>query len=287
MRAALVVLLAFGAQLGSTSASAQRMDASDASASGTGLRYDLTIDLGITLGATAFWASFELLAPVLATSCHWCDRNSDGSDSLNGFDRGVRKALRWHDTKSADILSTVFSFGLAPLAGVGVGALIAAHDQRLGEIPEDILIVGESAMLALDLTQITKFSVSRERPNVHARTPAERAARRASSDNLSFFSGHTSLAFALATSAGTIASMRHYRLAPWMWIAGLTLAATSGYLRIAADRHYATDVITGMVAGSAVGVAVPYLGHQPRAAGVHMALAPLPEGQGVALLGVF
>lgn len=282
-----LVLLALGAQLGAKPASAQAGDAAKPGAPGTELRYDLKLDLGITLGATVFWASFELLAPVLATSCHWCDRNSDGSDSLNGFDRGVRKALRWNDTKSADILSTVFSFGLAPLAGVGVGALVAAHDQRLAEIPEDILIVAESAMLTLDLTQIAKFSSSRERPNVHARTPAERAARHASSDNLSFFSGHTSLAFALATSAGTIASMRHYRLAPLMWIAGLALATTSGYLRIAADRHYATDVLTGIAVGSAVGFAVPYLAHRPRGAGVCVAVTPLPEGQGLTLLGVF
>jgi membrane-associated phospholipid phosphatase len=284
---AVLVLLALGAQLGTMPAAAQAGDAAKPGAPGTELRYDLKLDLGITLGATAFWVSFELLSPVLATSCHWCDRNPDGSDSLNGFDRGVRKALRWNDTKSADILSTVFSFGLAPLAGLGVGALIAAHDQRLTEIPEDILIVAESAMLTLDLTQIAKFSISRERPNVHARTPAERIARRASSDNLSFFSGHTSLAFALATSAGTIASMRHYRLAPLMWIAGLTLATISGYLRIAADRHYATDVLTGVAVGSAVGVAVPYLAHRPREAAVHVALAPLPGGQGLTLLGVF
>jgi len=287
MRVGLLILLALSSQLRAASAMAQATVAGNAGAPDTALRYDLALDLSITLGATALWASLELLTPVLASPCRWCDRSSDGSDSLNGFDRGVRNALRWNDTRSANTLSTVFSFVLAPLAGIGVGTLIAAHDQRLSEIPEDLLIVAESAMLALDLTDVTKFTVSRERPDVHARTPAERAARRTNSDNLSFFSGHTTLAFALATSAGTIASMRRYQLAPWMWIAGLALAATSGYLRIAADRHYATDVIAGIAVGSGVGVAVPYLGHRRRADGLHLALAPLPAGEGVTLLGVF
>src|SRR6059058_3168029 len=76
----------------------------------------------------------------------------------------------------------------------------------------------------------------------------------AAGDNLSFFSGHATLAFALATSAGTVASMRHHRLAPVMWAVGLLLATTGGYLRIAADRHYATDVLTGALVGSAVGI---------------------------------
>jgi len=83
-----------------------------------------------------------------------------------------------------------------------------------------------------------------------SRTPEERARLHKNSDNLSFFSGHATLAFALAVSAGTIASMRHHKLAALMWATGLVLASTGAYLRIAADRHYATDVIMGMVVGT-------------------------------------
>ena len=48
-----------------------------------------------------------------------------------------------------------------------------------------------------------------------------------------------------------------------MWIAGLSFATTGAYLRIAADRHYATDVLTGALVGSAIGFSVPYLAHRP------------------------
>ncbi len=77
--------------------------------------------------------------------------------------------------------------------------------------------------------------------------------------HVSFFSGHTALAFSFAVSAGTIASMRSYPNAGWVLGSGLALATTTGYLRIAADHHYFTDVLVGAVVGSAIGWAVPKL----------------------------
>ena len=82
-----------------------------------------------------------------------------------------------------------------------------------------------------------------------------------SDDNLSFFSGHTTLAFAVATAAGTINTLRGYRLAPLVWGAGMTMAVSVGYLRIAADKHYFSDVMTGAVVGSLIGVGVPLIFH--------------------------
>jgi membrane-associated phospholipid phosphatase len=41
------------------------------------------------------------------------------------------------------------------------------------------------------------------------------------------------------------------------------MAALTGYLRIAADKHYFTDVLVGAIVGSAIGVAVPYFAHRP------------------------
>ena len=42
---------------------------------------------------------------------------------------------------------------------------------------------------------------------------------------------------------------------------GLSMAAFTGYLRIAADKHYLSDVLTGAIVGSAVGFVVPYFLH--------------------------
>jgi membrane-associated phospholipid phosphatase len=253
---------------------------------GPGLHYDLSSDLAITGGAAALFVSLELLTPALVKSCRWCDRNPDGSDALNSVDAAARKALRWDATQTADVLSSVFSYVLAPLAGIGVGAMVTAHDQRLAEMPEDMLIVAESAFIAIALDQFAKIAFARERPDVHARTARERARLHTAADNLSFFSGHTTLAFALATSAGTIASMRGYRLAPVMWATGLSLATVSGWLRIAADRHYLTDVLTGAAFGAAIGFVVPYL-HRERPARFQMSAVPLSRGSVIMLSGVF
>ncbi|MDB4987793.1 MAG: hypothetical protein JWN04_2971, partial [Myxococcaceae bacterium] len=47
--------------------------------------------------------------------------------------------------------------------------------------------------------------------------------------------------------------------APLIWALGVPLAALTGYLRLAADKHYFTDVLTGALVGSAVGFLVPWL----------------------------
>ncbi len=70
---------------------------------------------------------------------------------------------------------------------------------------------------------------------------------------------------ALSKASGTPrASLRGYRGAPYVWALGVPLALLSGYLRIAADRHYTSDVLLGAALGSLFGGLVPWLLHRPR-----------------------
>jgi membrane-associated phospholipid phosphatase len=251
------------------------------------MRINLPVDLTVTGAGWALWLTLELTKSAWAVPCRWCDRDSAGRDDLNALDASARNALRWTDVRTANTLSNVFSFGLAPAAGIAIGTVLAANEHRLREVPADLLVVAESAAIAMDVNEISKYAVARERPDVHARTPRERAASHSVSDNLSFFSGHATLAFALATSAGTIASMRHYKLAPVMWVSGMVLASTGAYLRIAADRHYATDVLTGMAVGGGIGFGVPYFFHRANPMEPHFSPLPLPDGAGLSYSGVF
>jgi membrane-associated phospholipid phosphatase len=207
------------------------------------------LHLAIVVGGTAAYVSSEtVLKDELAPDrCRWCQDN--------GLDRGVRDGLRWGDTRRANQLSNLTAFALTPVVSA---SLLGAAGYGGGRWLEDGLALAESAVATGLVTQVVKISVGRRRPYVSA----DDAPSVTVEDNLSFFSGHTSLTFALATSAGTIASMRGDRLAPYLWASGLALAATSAYLRIAADRHWFTDVATGAVAGSAIGVAVPRLVHR-------------------------
>lgn len=256
--------------------------------SNAALSYDLPVDISVTLGAGVLALSLELLASKLAPStCHWCDRNSDGSDSLNRFDASIRDSLRWNDTRAADTASTVIGYGIVPLTSVGLGALLVYRDHRTDEFLVDALLVAEATAIALNVNQITKFAFARERPEVHFRSATDRAALSSTEDNLSFYSGHTTFAFALAASTATVATLRRYRLAPVVWVAGMLLASTTGYLRVAADKHYATDVITGAVMGTAMGVGIPYLAHHPASSGISVAVTttPVPNGAGFMVMG--
>jgi membrane-associated phospholipid phosphatase len=71
------------------------------------------------------------------------------------------------------------------------------------------------------------------------------------------------MAFALAASSGTVASMRGYRLSPLVWGSGMALAAATAYARIASDDAWLTDTLAGAGLGTAVGVLVPLLLHAP------------------------
>jgi membrane-associated phospholipid phosphatase len=84
---------------------------------------------------------------------------------------------------------------------------------------------------------------------------------RSGEDNVSFYSMHTSFAFSIVAATGTVAGLRGYDSAPYIWGIGMPLAALTGFMRIAADRHYLTDVLTGAAVGTALGIALPRLMH--------------------------
>lgn len=227
-----------------------------------GLRTDARVDVPVAAGAAGLWIGLELLKGTLApASCRVCDRRADGSDALDTPDASVRAALRWNDTASAAVASNVTGFLLAPVASLGMGSIAAAADDRSHEAPANALVLIEAAALAGSLDEIVKLLVARQRPFAHFRDPAAIVPLDAD-ENLSFYSGHTSLAFSLAVASGTIASMRRYPLAPVVWASTLPIALVTGYLRIAADRHYFTDVLVGALLGSAVGFVVPFVFHR-------------------------
>jgi membrane-associated phospholipid phosphatase len=209
----------------------------------------------VTLAGAAGWIATDVLEARLAPSrCRWC--------SVDSADAQVREALVWRGTSAAATISDITGFVLAPMAALGLDTLAAAHDRAAGNVPEDALLVAEATVVAEDVTQLTKFFVGRERPFVHALPVEEKAFRpEPSGNNLSFFSGHTSEAFALAAASGTISTMRGYRWAATTWSIGGALAATTAYLRIAADKHWFTDVVVGAIVGAGIGFAMPYLFH--------------------------
>lgn len=241
------------------------------------LRYDTPIDLTVTGVGGASWITSELLKKDLApSSCRIC--------ATNGFDTGVRDGLRWNEPGAANTVSNALGFGVIPAFALGGAALAAAHDDRARGIGADVLVIAEAGVLAADVNQLTKFLVGRQRPCAHFVDPAHPCTGGGADDNVSFFSGHTSVTMAFAVASGTVAQMRGYRWAPVLWATLPALSLLTGYLRIAADEHWATDVLTGAVVGAGIGFALPYVFHRPESSsGASASLTAAPLG----VAGVF
>ena len=94
------------------------------------------------------------------------------------------------------------------------------------------------------ITNIVKMAVKRQRPDSFYKTRAD-----ADDSFRSFFSGHTSTTFALGTSNAILLSKAYPANSKLIWFTNLSLAAATGYLRIAGDKHYMTDVFCGGIVG--------------------------------------
>jgi membrane-associated phospholipid phosphatase len=89
----------------------------------------------------------------------------------------------------------------------------------------------------------------------------------------SFWSGHTSLAFAAAAAGGSVAEIRGYAGWPLGPCRRFTAATGTGYLRLAGDRHWLSDVLAA-AAGTAVGFVVPWLHRGVTSGGVSASVLP-------------
>lgn len=231
------------------------------------LRHDVPADLIITTSTLGVLVASELAKGDLGPrACRWCDREKH-VDHLNLFDRSARRALRWEHPSGAARASDALAFLGIPALTLGGLAGAAVDEDASRKIGVDTLVVVQSAAIGALVNQAVKFAAARERPFAHAgqlapdgyegATPEARYV----DENLSFYSGHTSVSFALANASGMVATLRGYRLAPALWATGVTLAAVTGWLRMAADRHYFTDVLVGALMGSAAGILLPLAFH--------------------------
>lgn len=242
------------------------------------LHFNGFIDVPITVAVASSYGVSELLvkARLAPRAPYWDDRDTNGADILAPLDR-LATRLRWASPQTAGhisdgglALSAVSALGL----GVGVGSF--DHDTP-AHLAENGIIVLEAMSTAMAMNQITKFFAGRQRPCAHFGLDRDRPCFSDGSDNnLSSFSGHASFTTSLAVASGMVATMRRYRLAPLAWASGAVIAVSTSYLRLAADKHYLSDVVTGTVIGAAVGFFIPYLFHGPHA-GVDAA-AEAPAG---------
>lgn len=148
----------------------------------------------------------------------------------NPVDYLAATVLKWEDTETAAKMSD------RTLATHVLGTLSYTYFHQSEKKWEYVGAVAGAYATNLLVNQIVKRSVGRVRPNGH--------------DDQSFYSGHTSTAF---VGAGAVCLQD--KKAPCAIALGL--AGMVGYLRIAANWHWTSDVAVGAGVGYAMGRFVP------------------------------
>jgi len=162
------------------------------------------------------------------------------------IDSGIRSGLLWSNPNAAHTLSNIMVLGVIIPAGI-LTPLASNHDYG-----RSLLTISEAALATGVITQIVKFSVARERPYSYYNAQSSRG----SYDRVSFFSGHTSYAFSISLSTAMLLAESYPQHKILIYGLALSVASFTGYLRIAADHHYFTDVLVGAIVGSAISYGV-------------------------------
>jgi membrane-associated phospholipid phosphatase len=144
--------------------------------------------------------------------------------------------------------------------------LFACYDQN----PQHRLMAFVEAMgWTYLLTGLVKYTAGRPRPYTEVANDHPQLRHRASEDNLSFFSGHASVSFAVGAflaedtsryllrgplseeaGAGTVSRVLLGRVAPYL--VGYGVPAVIGVSRIVDQQHWPSDVVTGAVTGALI-----------------------------------
>jgi len=240
----------------------------------TKLSYDWTVDGVVTGALAASTLTLMLLDQQLAPlQCRWCVPGT--------IDGNLSKSVRWSNPQTANTLSNVMQFAV-PVGVMGFGLIQAYRFDDPAAGWSDVLLITQATSLAMLANVIVKYSVGRARPYVWQGTPDLYPFP--ADANLSFFSGHVTFVFAVVVSGSTLFFMQDMPGAPWVLGIGLAAASFTAYLRMAANKHYLSDVLVSAGVGSLVGWAVPYLFHRPGRKGAPQAgdLMPAPGGIAIA-----
>jgi membrane-associated phospholipid phosphatase len=145
----------------------------------------------------------------------------------------------------------------------------------------EAVVYGEAMIISSSLDLLVRSTRVHPRPLVYGRdVPAEERLKGEASG--SFYSGHANGAFLSAVYFAYTHSLRHpdSEYQGWIWAGSLGAASLVAGLRIAAGKHYLSDVLVGAAAGSLFGWAFPRMHLRP-GAGVPKARIRI-DGDGVA-----
>jgi membrane-associated phospholipid phosphatase len=87
------------------------------------------------------------------------------------------------------------------------------------------------------------------------------------------------------------ATLQDSPAAPWLWVGAGVITASTGILRMMAEKHWFSDDLAGIAIGGGCGVLIPLLHRRGSLLGggapVVPMVAPLPGGAHLAFTGQF
>ncbi len=160
------------------------------------------------------------------------------------FDRSIARSIHLHPSATrSSTANQLERFGTTTVIGPTVGALavvgILTGRKKLTDLA---LNTTEAILVNAVVTEGIKLAAGRTRPRDDNDFGGDEFAP--FSGNVSFPSGHTSAAFAFATSLGDAIDR------PWPRVGLYALATGTAWARVALEAHWVSDV----VAGAAVGI---------------------------------
>ena len=211
------------------------------------------LDLPIAVAGLAFGGAMQGLKEELVTErcAPSCDRTR-----VNALDDATSGRFSRDAALAGDVLVGV-NLALPHL----LGAVDAFESGRpASSLGRDTVLLAETLAVSVAVHQVVAFVARRPRPYVYAAS-LDPAFLHGANSYLSFYSGHTANSFAMATSYSAIFAARHPKSALTPAVVALThgLAALEGYTRVMSGYHYPSDELVGALAGSTLGLVVPWL----------------------------
>ena len=123
-----------------------------------------------------------------------------------------------------------------------------------------LLLFSEVYFITAGLTAITKSITLRPRPYVFDNN-IDLGAKMSRNARFAFFSGHTSITAANCFVTAKIFSdyFPDSKWKPVIWGLAAAIPAVVAYNRVAAGKHYPSDVIAGYAVGATLGILIPEL----------------------------
>lgn len=164
----------------------------------------------------------------------------------------------WNPT--ADVASDVLSYAIGPamvyadLWHLGLGRRNGHGDASWGPVLEDFLILAQAASWNAAVNLNVRALRVHPRPFVYG-TAAPESERKEAQAAGGFYSGHASGAFLGAVYLASVYPLRHpeFEHKGLLWAGSLTTATGVAALRVAAGKHFPSDVIAGAAMGSLIG----------------------------------